>query len=47
MNNDTPIVTALIGLAAIAVIIGVGVYVGTHVNCWDWFGLVKGCAVSK
>lgn len=47
MNSDTPIVTTLIGLAAIAVIIGVGVYVGQHVSCWDFFGLAKGCAISK
>lgn len=46
-DGTSPILNALFGLAALAVIIGVGFYVGQHVSCWDWFGLVKGCTVSK
>lgn len=42
-----PISEVMIGIAALAIVIGVGVYVTQHVTCWHIPYLVNGCVVTK
>lgn len=45
MNRPTEVLVAI--AAGVAIIVG-AVYIGTHtdVNCFNWFGLAKGCAAT-
>lgn len=37
----------LVAMAAIAIVIGVGMYVAEHVTCWHIPYLVNECVISK
>lgn len=44
MSSTTEV---LLGLAALAVIVLVGLYASEHVTCWHLPYLANGCVVSK
>lgn len=45
MNRTTEVLLAV--AAGVAIIVG-AVYIGTHtsIDCFNWFGLAKGCVTS-
>jgi hypothetical protein len=43
----SPVTEVLLGMAALAVVILVGLYASEHVTCWHIPYLVNGCVVSK
>lgn len=45
MNSEN-ILGTLVGVACIFAIAAGGIYIGKHVDCWNFFGLYKGCGIS-
>lgn len=37
--------TVAVFTALVAVVVAAALVIGDHVNCFNWFGLVKGCSV--
>lgn len=40
------ITTVVLVVACVIGIIAGGIYINKHVDCWNFFGLYKGCAIS-
>lgn len=42
-----PVTQTVVVIAGLAVVAAAVLYVGSHVECHNFFGLIKGCATVK